>query len=279
MIVACIPAYNAQRTIADVIVRTKKFVDKILVYDDGSIDHTFQIAWELGAITLREERNRGKGYALKKLFEAVKKLKEKPDVIVTLDADGQHYPEDIPELTQPILDKQADVTVGLRKRSSIPFHRFVGNKFLDLFSSSETKETQSGFRAYSYETLEGINVKVEGYGSDTQILLDLKEKDKRVVYVPIQIKYDEESHKRNPIIQFYQIFRFLFLKEPLRNLGLLGFAGFILGMIVMVNVIVVWSTTLELALGTLFLAMTLLLLGALTFFVGVILHVIKGELQ
>lgn len=278
MIVALIPAYNAQRTIADVIVRAKPFVDQVFVFDDGSSDHTYDIASELGAVVFRNEENRGKGFALRELFAKVSNLRDQPSVVVTLDSDGQHFPEEIPQVVKPILAGECDVVVGTRDRKNIPFHRLAGNVVLDLLSGSGA-ETLSGFRAYSPECLRCVKVDVDGYGADTQILSHLKNIGKRVLHVPIGIVYDEESHKKNLLIQFYEIFKTLFLKSPLRNLGLVGFVGFMLGLIELVNVVLVWNRTFELALGTLLFSMILLVLGALTFFVGVIVHVIKGEMK
>jgi len=111
-IIACIPAYNEEATIAKVIIQTQKYVDKIIVCDDGSSDLTGLIAERLGAEVIRHERNLGKGAALRSLFKKAKELKA--EIIVTLDADFQHDAADIPKLIKPILDGEADVVVGSR---------------------------------------------------------------------------------------------------------------------------------------------------------------------
>jgi len=271
VIIVCIPAYNAQKTIADVIVRTKKFTDKVFVYDDGSTDNTFEIALALGAHVTRHEKNHGKGYALRQLFEQIKSMEQKPDVVVTLDSDGQHKPENIPRLVQ-LLTEGYDVVCGVR--SKLPLHRKIANKFLDKFSG--VSSSQSGFRAYKYHVIKELEITSDGYAVDTELLQQCTEKFK-VAYVPIDVVYDKESHRKNLIPHFMEVFNFIFLRRPLLNFGVLGGIGFIIGVLGLVDVVNWWNTYNELALGRLLFAMTILLLGALTFFVGLILHVIKSQ--
>jgi glycosyltransferase involved in cell wall biosynthesis len=87
-IIACIPAYNEEKTIAKVIIKTQKYVDKVIVCDDGSKDMTSEIAERLGAIVIKHERNMGKGEALRNLFK--KAIELNADIVITLDGDGQH---------------------------------------------------------------------------------------------------------------------------------------------------------------------------------------------
>src|SRR5690348_1541721 len=100
MKVACLPAFNVESTIESVIKKSKKFVDQIIVCDDGSNDKTGEIAKQSGAIVITHETNQGYGAAIKTLFDEAKKLKA--DVMVTLDSDGQHDPEAISSLIDPI---------------------------------------------------------------------------------------------------------------------------------------------------------------------------------
>ncbi|MEM2613688.1 MAG: glycosyltransferase family 2 protein, partial [Nitrososphaerota archaeon] len=111
-VIACIPAYNEEKTIAKVILKTKKYVDKVIVCDDGSIDMTAEIAEALGAEVIRHERNMGYGAAISSLFK--KAVEEGADIMVTLDGDGQHDPDEIPKLIKPIVEDEADVVIGSR---------------------------------------------------------------------------------------------------------------------------------------------------------------------
>src|SRR5215471_15230485 len=101
--VACIPAYNEERTIAKVIIGCQSFVDKVIVYDDGSGDMTATIAERLGAQVIRQETNKGKGEGLRSLFGAARAFGA--DIMVTIDGDDQHHPEDIPLLVEPITNE------------------------------------------------------------------------------------------------------------------------------------------------------------------------------
>ena len=107
-----IPAYNEGSIIASVIADIQKEGWKyIIVVDDGSTDNTFKVAKETGVVVFRHFLNRGKGAAIKTGFEAAKKLNA--DIVVTLDADGQHNPKDIKRLVQ-LLEKGNDVVLGIR---------------------------------------------------------------------------------------------------------------------------------------------------------------------
>ena len=97
--IACIPAYNEQEMISDIVSRCKKFVDEVVVCDDGSTDDTAKNAGEAGATVLGYKKNAGKGKAMKTLFDYVKK--SNADVIITIDGDGQFLPEEIPKLSDP----------------------------------------------------------------------------------------------------------------------------------------------------------------------------------
>jgi len=111
-IVACIPAYNEGLTIAKVILKARKHVDKVIVCDDGSTDMTAEIAEALGAEVIRHKRNMGYGAAIGSLFRRAREIGA--DVMVTLDADGQHDPDYIPRLIKPIIKGEADIVIGSR---------------------------------------------------------------------------------------------------------------------------------------------------------------------
>jgi len=113
-ITAVIPAHNEEESITEIVERTLKYVDEVVVVDDGGTDKTSERATEAGARVIREHVNRGVLHATQRgLAEAT------GDVIVTLDADGQHSPEEIPPLIKPILDEAADLVMGKRPTSPI----------------------------------------------------------------------------------------------------------------------------------------------------------------
>ena len=149
-VVAIIPAYNEEKALADVIGKTLDYVDEVIVVDDGSSDKTSEVAVEAGARVIKHSVNLGKGEALKSGFKAI----EGDSIIITIDGDGQHNPNEIPDLVRPIIEDSADLVNGSRymngPEENTPAYRRVGQKVLDIATniSAGTKVTdsQSGFR-------------------------------------------------------------------------------------------------------------------------------------
>lgn len=100
LVVVGIPAYNEEKTIAQVVIGAQKHSHIVIVCDDGSSDLTAEIAERLGAVVIRHEKNRGYGGALQSIFKRAKELKA--DILVTIDSDGQHDPCEIPKIINPI---------------------------------------------------------------------------------------------------------------------------------------------------------------------------------
>ena len=118
--------------------KTLPLVDSVIVCDDGSSDLTSKEAKDAGAFVIRHSRNKGKGAALKSLFDYAKH--SNADIVVTLDGDGQFLPEEIPKLTKDIENGKSDIVIGYRfeTEKDMPSHRKLGNKILD----SVTKRLQ-----------------------------------------------------------------------------------------------------------------------------------------
>ena len=108
-IVVIIPAYNEERFIGSVVLCSLNYAATVIVVDDGSTDRTPEIAFSAGADVIQHKKNLGKGAALNSGFHLARELG--PDAIVLIDGDGQHNPDDIPELVKPILEKQADMVI------------------------------------------------------------------------------------------------------------------------------------------------------------------------
>ena len=153
LVIACMPAYNEEKAIGPVILEVRKYVDEIFVCDDGSSDHTKDLAEALHAIVVMHETNKGKGASKRDLIRVAKKYN--PDATVFIDADGQHDPADIPRLVEPILSGEADFVIGSRfideGTSDAPFYRRMGLWMFDRATdtSGKIRDTQSGYRAFS----------------------------------------------------------------------------------------------------------------------------------
>ena len=209
-IIACIPAYKEEMNIGCVVQLTRKYVDKVLVCDDGSGDMTSEIAEDSGAIVIHHERNLGKGAALRTLFNYAKDME--PDIVVMLDGDGQHDPREIPNLVEPIVDGVADMVVGSRYlveySLKAPLYRRMGLILINVFSrrscNNVARDTQSGFKAFSSKALEVVmRGKADGYGIETEQLTLAMKNDLRIVEVPVNIRYNGigKTSKKNPILQ------------------------------------------------------------------------------
>ena len=227
-VVAAIPALNEEKSIAKVIVHSLNWVDKVLVVDDGSVDDTSLIATKLGADVIRHERNLVKGAALRKCFDWARDSGF--DVLVTLDADGQHNPDDIPRLLTPIIDGEADVVIASRVRDGVPALRRIGGKVLDrmIAGGGDVVDSQSGFRAYSRKAFEQVNASELGMGVDSEILLRAKEAGLRIVEVPVTMEYKNlQTSTHNPIYHWldvtFSVVKFISIRHPLLFYG--GFAA------------------------------------------------------
>jgi glycosyltransferase involved in cell wall biosynthesis len=227
-VVAAIPALNEEKSIAKVIIHSLNWVEKVLVVDDGSVDDTSLIATKLGAVVIRHERNLGKGAALRKCFDWARD--SGVDVLVTLDADGQHNPDDIPRLLTPITDGEADVVIASRLPEAVPALRRIGGQMLDrmIAGGGEVVDSQSGFRAYSRKAFERVNASELGMGVDSEILMLAKEAGLRIVEVPVTMEYKNlQTSTDNPIHHWldvtFSVVKFISIRHPLLFYG--GFSA------------------------------------------------------
>ena len=230
-IIACIPAYNEELTIAKVILKAKKHVDKVIVCDDGSTDMTSEIAKALGAEVIRHQKNMGYGAAIGSLFSKARDIGA--DIMVTLDADGHHDPDDIPRLIKPILSGEADIIIGSRflaDEKEIPMYRKLGIKIINYLMRMKVgklSDTQSGFRAYSKRALEVIKPTENGMAVSTEILLKAKEFGLSIKEVPVKILYNvKKASKVNPIIHGLDVIlgtiKHMSIRHPLMFYGTSG---------------------------------------------------------
>jgi len=155
-ILAVIPAHNEEHTIGNVVKETLKYVDRVLVVDDASQDQTRAKAEMCGALTVKRNVCKGVGAAIS--TGLAKALELGANIIVTLDADGQHNPKEIPKLIAPIIKGEADLVIGSRFLGSMeiadPIKKF-GNRLFTFIVNKITKlkltDTQCGFRAFTQE--------------------------------------------------------------------------------------------------------------------------------
>jgi len=241
MIVAAVPAYNEEKTIAKIVIRASRQADKVLVVDDGSSDATAEIAEKLGAVVVKHERNFGKGEALRTIFDWTRT--NHADILVTLDADAQHLPEDIPKVVSPIIEGRADMCIGSRFAEQIspemPGYRrwgaWVIRRVVRSVSSLPTKDTESGFRAYSRKALAVLMPSEMGMGAESGLLLQASERGLRITEVPITVAYKGlRRSTHNPLYHaldvLSSIFKFVSIRHPLVFYGLPGLVALLMGL-------------------------------------------------
>ena len=250
-IIACIPVFNEEREIEKVIKETSKFVDQVIVCDDGSTDNTALIAKNAGAHVITHDKNLGKGEAMKTLFKNIKNTDA--EVIVTIDGDGQFLPEEIPNLTSPILDGSADIVIGYRfeDKDEMPTYRKIGNKFLDkitnLASELPFRDTQGGFRAYSRKAIDSISFNTSGFGVDSEILIDASKKGLKISEKKVTVIYNTggKTSTKGPVSHTSEVLGSLIeliaLRHPLRYLGIPGMILMTIGIIFGVFVIITFN--------------------------------------
>jgi len=193
--VAVIPAYNEERRIAAVVTEAKKFVSEVVVVDDGSSDGTAAVAERAGARVLRHPENCGVGAATMTGIEAARLLGA--EIIVTLDADEQHNPGDIPALIAPVERGEADFVFANRfgRRNRIPFVRRLFNGIGNIVTFAATgkwvQDSQCGFKVFGPRAVREVTIRMSGFEFCTEIVRESVQHRWRTANVPAKVIYSE----------------------------------------------------------------------------------------
>lgn len=288
-VVALIPAYNEERCIGSVILRAREYVDVVIVVDDGSHDATVRIATAAGAQVIRHHTNRGKGQALTTGFRAARKMS--PDVLVILDSDGQHSPDEIPLLIDAMREREADMVVGSRfhdpeQLAKIPHGRRVGLRAIttvtNVLSGVGVTDSQSGFRAFSARALNVLTFRGAGFSVESEMQFLAREHGLHVVEVAISADYDDPA-KRNPVGQGFDVLdgviRLVGQTRPLLFMGAPGLMVLMVGILIGLDVVSIYSVTHQLAIGYALISVLCSVLGAMSLFSGIMLHSVRALLM
>jgi len=293
-ILVCIPAFNEARTIADIIEKSRQYADDIIVYDDGSTDNTYEAATSAGAIVIRNPENKGYGVAIRSLFQAAKE--KNADIMVTLDSDGQHNPEQIPEIMEP-LKNGFDIVIGSRflnnsDKLKVPKYRTIGIKTITKLTQAASytgiTDSQSGFRAYDKNALSKINLFEDGMAVSTEILLRAKEKNLRVTEVPVTISYaSKDTSTHNPISHgvgvLYSVLQFISLRHPLLFYGVPGIALLGVAALFLKNALNLFSTTGYVSTNMILIAIGIAVVGVILLATAAIVYtliaLLKGKIN
>ena len=235
-----IPAYNEEENIAKIISQLKDVTQSIIVCDDHSTDNTNKIAKSLGVDVVTHSKNMGYGSAIKSIFAKAKEIDS--DVLVTMDADGQHRIEDLKKILEPVLSGTVDICIGSRflekNVENVPSYRKVGIKVLTKLTNVSLKESitdsQSGFRVYSKKAISEITPTESGMAISNEILLKASSLNLRIGEVPIVVLYDGDTSTHNPVSHGTSVFistlKFIAIEHPLRFFVLPGVLILLLGL-------------------------------------------------
>ena len=240
MKLACIPAYNEESHIESLVKSAKNHVDQVVVCDDGSTDNTASIAKNAGAIVISHKTNKGYGAAIISLFNYARE--NNAEVMITIDGDGQHNPDQIPLLLNTISQHNVDVVIGsrfLNNTIEAPGYRQRGIKIITSAANYGTdlkvSDSQSGFRAYSKIAINAIHPTEEGMSVSTEILLKISNKGLSLAEVPITVSYDGDTSQHNPISHGLSVIantiKYVSIKHPLQFYGIPGILVTAIGII------------------------------------------------
>lgn len=193
-----IPTYNNHKTLKRVIDGVLNYTNQVVIVDDGSTDQTANILKEYPNLNqIHFSKNRGKGAALRKGFK--KALSLGYNYAITIDSDGQHYPDDIPVFINALKTDKHTLYIGSRNMThdSIPKGSSFGNKFSNFWFNTETgiklTDTQSGFRMYPLNLISDIKFYTTKFEFEIEVIVKAAWRGVQVKNLPIKVLYDEKE--------------------------------------------------------------------------------------
>ena len=205
-----IPAYNEQERLGPVIEAAREYLT-VVVIDDGSTDDTIKVAEEKGATVLRQPRNQGKGAALKDGFRWALTQPD-CDALITIDADGQHDPDEIPRFLECYAKHQGDLIIGYRDFSQMPFKRkfanTVGRVSLSWAMGQKIRDNQSGYRLITRRLMAAtLESEEAGFEFEVDMVVLCIRRKYRLDWVPIRTIYAGETSHIKPWHHIKNFFR------------------------------------------------------------------------
>ncbi|MBN1390762.1 MAG: glycosyltransferase family 2 protein [Candidatus Thermoplasmatota archaeon] len=284
-VVVCMPAFNEENYVASTVLKCRRYCRNVFVVDDCSGDRTSEMAIKAGAKVVRHAENQGYGGALRSCFKIGQS--ENADCLVVIDSDGQHDPDHIPSLIEPVKKRKADIVIGSRFKSKdamkeIPRYRMVGiqaiTQTFNLGTNMSISDSQSGYRAYSKKALKEIRITTDRMDASMEVLFDANDAHLKIVEVPIVVKYEGlKGSSEAPLGHGFRVIgntmRMVRERHPLRFfLYLGGFMIFLIPFVILYTQLnYEWNTGL-LPIGTMFIVTFLGIIGSFLIFTGIMLH-------
>jgi len=208
-----IPALDAARHLEAVVRETSRFIplSRIIVVDDGSTDGTHETATRAGATVLRHAENQGKGIALNTGILAAFEMGAV--YAITMDADGQHDPREIPLFLEKQLETEADIIVGNRmaNRKNMPDDRVFANRvtswFVSLRSGVHIPDSQNGYRLIKTSLYQTLRIKAKRYAAESEVLIRAAKRGAKIDWVPVETIYGSETSSVNPVVDTVRFLR------------------------------------------------------------------------
>ncbi len=276
------PAFNEAKYIGSIILQARRYADEVVVVDDGSTDATASIARLAGATVVKHEQNEGYGIGIQNLLSEAKK--RDAAILVVLDADSQHNPDEIPRLVAGITGG-ADVVIGSREMQSnkIPGYRRIGQRILarmtGIASRKRISDTESGFRAYSRKAIATLELKESGQAICSEIISEAATKGLNITEVPISVTYTGDGSTFNPVQHGVGVLNRILVmiseRRPLLFFSLVGSICLAIGLYAGIMVIrVYYFGSNVFATGLAMVSILFITIGMLTVFTGIILNVL-----
>jgi len=236
-----IPCFNEELTIGSLVLKSREYVDDVLVVNDGSKDNTAKVAALAGAQVISHEKNRGKGRAVITAVEFALSLGY--EGLVLMDGDGQHNPDEIPTLLDVMKKGEADCIIGSRILGSamdIPRYRLLGqrilNKLTNIAARKSTTDSQSGFRALNRKAMEALGTGSEGYNIESDMIRRFSEQGLTFQEVPISVRYNvPNGNKQHAFTHGMEVFSHIVsligYRRPLISFSIPGFFMTIAGLL------------------------------------------------
>jgi glycosyltransferase involved in cell wall biosynthesis len=282
-IIACMPAFNEEKYIGTLVLKTRQYVDAVIVVDDGSTDNTVEIAKLAGAKVIRHKDNKGYGAAIQTIFAEAKKVD--PDVLVILDADGQHSPQEIPSLIKPILGGGYDCVIGSRhgQAKKIPLYRRIGQRIIlcsvKTISGNNLTDSECGFRAFSRKAVKTLELRENGMAISAETVTEANRKHLKMTQVPVNVTYNKDSSTMHPVRHGWSVFNRILVmiadQRPLFFFGLGGLMCIIIGLGFGIRVVAMFTDTRVLPTGNTLIAIALIAVGIFGIFTGLVLSVLQ----